>query len=146
MGENVPVTVGDVRLTANGKPVPFNNSTPWGRPRAITFEKGNYTISYTAPLRDNHLQGVFSKPYYVNVTIPGEFHVQNPLLAGLSSGANVTKLPDNTTTVQWNRTYTFDLRFYDDTREQILYFFLQFMGILIVVLVVVPHILSTKRE
>lgn len=146
MGENVPVSVGDVRLTTNGTPVPFNNSTPWGRPYSITFEKGNYTVAYTAPLRDNHLQGVFSKPYHVNVTIPEEFHVQNPLLAGLSSGANVTKHPDNTTTVRWNRTYTFDLRFYDDTREQILYFFLQFMGILIVVLVVVPYILSTKRE
>lgn len=146
MGESVPVAVWDVRLTANGTPVPFNNSTPWGRPHAITFDKGNYTLSYTAPLRDNHLQGVFTKPYHVNVTLPEEFHVQNPLLAGLSTGANVTKVPDNTTIIEWNRTYTFDLRFYDDTREQILYFFLQFMGILIVVLVIIPWVLSLKRE
>ena len=54
-----------------------------------------------------------------------------PLLAGLSTGANVTRFTDNTTLVQWNRSYAFDLRFYDKTREQILYFFLQFMGILI---------------
>jgi hypothetical protein len=145
MGENVPVAVGGINLTANGMPVPFNESTPWGRPHAISFDKGNYTISFTAPLRDNHLQGVYTRPYVVNVTIPQEFDVQNPLLAGLSTGANVTKLPDNTTLVQWNRTYAFDLRFYDETREQILYFFLQFMAILVIVLIVIPYLLSMKR-
>jgi hypothetical protein len=144
MGENVPVTVGGVSLTANGTPVEFNLSTPWGRPHSITFTKGNYTISYIAPLRDNHLQGVFEKPYNINVTIPQEFDVRNPLLAGLSTGANVTRLSDNTTLVQWNRSYAFDLRFYDQTREQILFFFLQFMGILVLVLVVIPYVLSMR--
>jgi hypothetical protein len=146
MGENVPITVSEVNLTVNGIPVEFNESTPWGRPHAITFVKGNYTVSYIAPLRDNHLQGVFTKPYHVNVTIPEEFDVQNPLLAGLSTGANVTRFADNTTLVQWNKSYTFDLRFYDQTREQILYFFLQFMAILIVVLVVIPYVLSLKKS
>jgi hypothetical protein len=146
MGENVPVTVGDIHLLANGTPVGFNRSTPWGQPQAITFTKGNYTVSYIAPLRDNHLQGVFEKAYHVNVTIPQEFDVRNPLLAGLSTGANVTRFSDNTTLVQWNRSYTFDLRFYDETREQLLYFFLQFMGILVVVLVVVPYIISLKKS
>jgi hypothetical protein len=146
MGEAVPLTVGDISLVANGTPVEFNRSAAWGRPQAITFTKGNYTVSYIAPLRDNHLQGVFDKPYHVNVTIPQEFDVRNPLLAGLSTGANVTRFSDNTTLVQWNRSYTFDLRFYDETREQLLYFFLQFMGILIVVLVVIPYIISLKRS
>jgi len=146
MGENVPLSVSNVNLTANGMPVEFNESTPWGRPRAITFAKGNYSVSYIAPLRDNHLQGVFEKPYHVNVTIPREFDVQNPLLAGLSTGANVTRFSDNSTLVQWNRSYSFDLRFYDETREQFLFFFLQFMGILVVVLVVIPYILSMKRS
>lgn len=145
MGENVPITVGDVNLTANGMQVPFNHTTSWGRPHTITFEKGNYTVSYSAPVRDNHLQGVFNKAYHVNVTIPQEFSVQNPLLAGLSTGANVTKLPDNTTLVEWNRTYSFDIRFYDETREQLLYFFLQFMAILVLILVVIPYILSMKK-
>jgi hypothetical protein len=146
MGENAPLTVGDVHLTSGGAPAEFNRSTPWGRPQAITFPKGNYTVSYIAPLKDNHLQGVFEKPYHVNVTIPQEFNVQNPLLAGLSTGANVTRFGDNTTLVQWNRSYSFDLRFYDETREQILYFFLQFMGILVVVLVVIPYFLTRKRS
>ena len=146
MGETVPLMVGDVHLMANGTPVEFNQSAPWGRPQAITFTPGNYTVSYIAPLKDNHLQGVFEKPYHVNVTIPQEFDVRNPLLAGLSTGANVTRFFDNTTLVQWNSSYTFDLRFYDETREQLLYFFLQFMGILIVVLVVIPYIMSLKRS
>jgi hypothetical protein len=146
MGENVPITVGEINLTSNGTQVEFNESTPWGRPHTITFAKGNYTISYIAPLKDNHLQGVFEKPYHVNVTIPQEFNVQNPLLAGLSVGANVTRFSDNTTLVQWNRSYAFDLRFYDEPREQFLYFFLQFMGILVLVLVVIPYILSMKRS
>lgn len=146
LGESVPLVVGDISLTANGSPASFNESRPWGRPQAITFAKGNYTISYIAPLRDNHLQGVFLKPYNVSVTIPREFDVRNPLLAGLSNGANVTRFSDNTTLVQWNRSFTFDLRFYDETREQFLYFFLQFMGILVLVLVIIPYILSMKKS
>jgi len=145
MGENVPLAVWDISLLANGTQIPFNRSAPWGQPQAITFTKGNYTVSYTAPLRDNHLQGVFDKPYHVNVTIPQEFNVQNPLLAGLSTGANITRFPDNTTLVQWNRSYSFDLRFYNETQEQLLSFFLQFMGVLVVVLVVIPYIMSVKR-
>ena len=145
MGENVPISVGDVHLMINSTQVEFNRSTPWGRPQAITFPQGNYTISYIAPLRDNHLQGVFEKPYHVNVTIPQDFDVRNPLLASLSTRANVTRFSDNTTLVQWNRSYAFDLRFYDEAREQLLYFFLQFMGILIVVLIVIPYVLSMKR-
>jgi hypothetical protein len=146
MGENVPITVGEVHLTKNGTPAVFNQSSPWGQPSSLTFDRGNYTVSFIAPLKDNHLQGIFEKPYHVNVSIPREFDVRNPLLAGLSVGANVTRFGDNTTLVQWNETYSFDLRFYDAAREEILYFFLQFMGILLIVLVIIPYILSMKKS
>jgi len=145
MGENVPLSVGEVRLVKNGTSAVFNQSTPWGQPMSITFEKGNYTVSFVAPIRDNHLQGIFDKPYHVNVTIPKEFDVRNPLLAGLSTGASVVRNPDNTTSVQWNESYSFDLRFYDAAREELLYFFLQFMGILVIVLVVIPYLLSMRK-
>ena len=101
---------------------------------------------FVAPLQDDHLQGVFEEPYQVNVTIPQEFDVRNPLLAGLSTGANTTRFADNTTLVQWNMVYSFDLRFYDNSREDLLYFFLQFMGILVLVLVVIPYIMSMRRQ
>jgi hypothetical protein len=145
MGENVPVQVAEVQLTGNCSPCQFNWSRPWGTPSRIEFEKGNYTVSYLAPLHDNNLQGTFTRPYHVNVTIPREFDVRNPLLAGISQGANVTRHADNTTTVQWNKTMVFNVRFYDPGREEILWFFLQFMGILVLVLVVIPYILSMKK-
>ena len=145
MGENVPVQVADVQLTGNCSPCQYNWSRPWGAPAEIEFGKGNYTISYLAPLHDNTLQGVFTRPYHVNVTIPQEFDVRNPLLAGISQGANVTRHTDNTTTVQWNVTNTFNVRFYDPGQEEIFWFFLQFMGILVLVLVVIPYVLSQKK-
>jgi hypothetical protein len=146
MGENVPVQVADVQLTGNCSPCQFNWSRPWGAPAAITFPKGNYTISYIAPLHDNTLQGQFKRPYSVNVTIPPAFDVKNPLLAGISQGANVTKFSDNTTTVQWNKTALFNVRFYDPWHEELLWFFLQFMGILALILVVIPYIMSMKKS
>jgi hypothetical protein len=146
MGESVPLAVGGVRLLKNGTEVSYNQSKPFGQPSSITFERGNYTVEYTAPLQDNHLQGTFEKAYQVTITIPQEFDVRNPLLAGLSMGANTTRFADNTTLVQWNKVYSFDLRFYEKDREDLLYFFLQFMGILIFVLVVIPYIMSMRRE
>jgi hypothetical protein len=146
MGENVPIQVGEVQLTGNCSPCQFNWSQPWGAPSAITFTKGNYTVSYIAPLHDNNLQGAFKRPYNVSVTIPQEFDVRNPLLAGISQSANVTRHGDNTTLVQWNKTTAFNVRFYDPWREEMLWFFLQFMGILILILVIIPYILSMKKN
>ena len=84
LGENVPLTVSDVQLFAdNGSEVLFNWSTRWAAPSTITFDQGNYTVTYVAPLRDNHLQGAFDQPYNVSVQLPPEFDVRNPLLAGL---------------------------------------------------------------
>ena len=145
MGENVPMQVTDVELSGNCSPCRFNWSRPWGAPSSIEFEKGNYTVSYLAPLHDNNLQESFTQPYHVNVTISQEFDVRNPLLAAISQGANVTRHDDNTTTIQWNKTVMFDVRFYDPGREELLWFFLQFMGILALVLVVIPYILSMKK-
>lgn len=145
MGEKVPVQVGNVELSGNCSPCGFNWSRPWGAPSVITFDKGNYTVSYLAPLSGNNLQGQFIRPYSVNVTIPGEFSVQNPLLAGISQGANLTHHADNTTSVRWDKTTAFNVRFYDLWHENLLWFFFQFMAILALILVVVPYLLSMKR-
>lgn len=146
LGETVPVTVDGVQLFArNGSEVPFNWSTPWGSPSSITFDKGNYTVTYIAPLRDNHLQGAFNKPYNVSVQLPEEFDVRNPLLAGLSIGANVTHRPDNTTYIVWNTTPSFDLRFYDHNREALLFMFGEFW-IIIAVVLLVPFLMMRKPQ
>ena len=142
MGENVPVAVGNVQLRSGEVPVNVTWSRPWGAPSSISFKKGNYTVSFTAPLKDNTLQPVYQKPYNVTVTVPQEFRVDNPLLAGLSTGANVTRNADNSTTIQWTKSYGFECRFYSQGQQDILFFFLQFMAILIFVLVVIPLVLS----
>lgn len=146
MGEDVPLAVGDVQLSRDGSPREFNWSRPWGAPSSISYPKGNYTISFIAPLKDNSLNAVFTRPYNVSVVLPHNFSVQNPLLAGLSNGANVTRNPDNSTTIEWTKAYSFDLRFYTQSQQDILFFFLQFMAILIVVLVAIPYVLSMRRE
>jgi hypothetical protein len=147
LGEPVPLTVGEVQLSGNCSPCRFNQSGPsfTSNVRALTFERGNYTVSYVSPLRDNHLQVSFKSPYHVNITLPQEFNVQNPLLAGMSPGANVTRFPDNTTLIQWNKTLSADLRFYDQDRETLLYFFLQFMGIIAVVMLL-PFLLTMRKN
>ena len=147
LGEPVPLTVGDVQLFGNCSPCQFNTSGPsfTSNVMALTFERGNYTVSYVSPLRDNHLQASFKSPYKVNITLPQEFTVQNPLLAGISPGANVTRFADNTTLIQWNRTMSVDLRFYDISREALLYFFLQFMAILAVVMLL-PFLITMRRK
>jgi len=144
LGENVPITVTNVSLIAeNGTAVDFNWTTQWSAPSAITFPQGNYTVAYVAPLHDNQFQGSFLSPYNVSVTLPGEYDVRNPLLAGLSPGANVTRFSDNSTQVTWNQTQSFNLRFYDQAREDLLYLFAEFMIILAVILLM-PFLLMRK--
>ena len=146
LGESTPLTVGEVQLSGNCSPCRFNQTNPsfTSNSRAITFERGNYTVSYIAPLRENHLQAFFRSPYHVNITLPQEFDVQNPLLAGFSPGANVTRYPDNTTIVRWDKTLSVDLRFYDQGREELLYFFLQLLGIIAIVLLL-PFLITLRK-
>jgi len=57
MGENIPIEVTNVTLVAeNRTPVDFNWTKVWSAPSVITFPNGNYTVNYTAPLKDFHLQ------------------------------------------------------------------------------------------
>src|SRR5208282_5178119 len=144
LGENIPVNVTNVSLIAdNGTPVNFNGSAEWMAPSIITFPKGNYTISYETSLQDNQIQGSFLEPYNVSVFLPVQYDVRNPLLATLSPGANVTRFPDNTTAISWNDTTSFNLRFYDQAREDLLYVFGEFMIILAIILLT-PFLLMRK--
>jgi hypothetical protein len=146
MGEDVPITVGDVELSRDNESAPHTWNRPWGTASSISFEKGNYTVKYIAPLRDNSINAVFKKPYNVTVILPEELRVDNLLIAGLSNGANVTRRADNTTLIEWKKTFAFDLRFYTKGQEDLLWFFLQFMGILVIVLIVIPYVISKGRD
>jgi hypothetical protein len=144
LGESIPVSVTNVSLVAeNGTPVDYNWTTQWNSPSTISFPKGNYSLSYHAPLKDYHLQGQFHAPYNVSVYLPEGYSVKNPLLAGLSTGSNVTSFADNTTLVTWKGVGSFDIRFYDPGREELLYLFAQFMVIIAIVLLM-PYVLMRK--
>jgi hypothetical protein len=148
LGEQIPLNAGDINLVGNCSPCKFN-STPqsfMNNIPGISFEKGNYTVSFVAPLNGNHLQAVFEDQYQINVTLPEEFDVRNPLLASLSPGANVTRYPDNTTSVRWDSSNSFDMRFYNQGQEVLLYYFLQFMAILVIVFVVIPYVMMREKE
>ena len=147
LGEPSPLTVKDIQLSGNCSPCNYTLTGPsfTSNVQAITFEPGSYIVSFTSPLRDNHFQAFFKSPYHVTITLPQEFDVSNPLLAGISPGANVTRYPDNTTLIQWNKTQSVDLRFYDSGRETLLYFFLQFMGIIAVVMLL-PFLLTMRKQ
>ncbi len=146
MGEDVPLAVGEVSLFRENGSAAFNWTRPFGAPSSITFEKGNYTITYVAALRDNDLKAAYQKPYNVTVHLPQEFRVDSPLLAGLSTGANVTRNADNTTTIQWTKSYGFECRFYTQGQQDLLFFFLQFMGIMVFVLVIIPYVLGRDKN
>jgi hypothetical protein len=145
LGQSTPLTVGGVKLTGNCSPCQFNWSTSFTEPSTITFAEGNYTLSYIGPLQNDDLQKTFDEPYDVNVTLPEEFDVRDPLLAGLSYGANVTRYPDNTTVVRWDNATSFDLRFYDKSRESLLFTFATFW-IAISLILLVPFVLTWKKS
>jgi hypothetical protein len=145
LGEDVAINVENVNLTGNCSPCEFNWSKGWGRPSVITFDRGNYTVSYTAPLKDNTLQAEYDTPYNVSINLPAELDVRNPLLASFSSGANVTRFSDNTTFIQWNKIRAFEIRFYDQWREQLLYLFGNFL-IVIAIVLLLPFLLMMKRS
>lgn len=141
LGERIPQKVSNIEVTGNCSPCLFNMSGA----SSITFSKGNYTIRYTAPLRDFHLMAAFEQPYSVNISLPVEFDVRNPLLAGMNPGAVIISESDNSTTVQWNRTMSVDLRFYDENRETLLYLFGNFW-IIIAVVLLLPFMITMRRD
>ncbi len=145
LGEKVAINVGNVNLSGNCSPCQFNWSKDWGRPSAITFLHGNYTVSYTAPLKDNTIQAGYNDQYNVSVMLPAELDVRNPLLASISPGANVTRFDDNTTLIKWMKIRTFEIRFYDPWREQLLYLFGNFW-IIIAIALLLPFLLIMKKS
>ncbi|MEN6610337.1 MAG: hypothetical protein ABFC24_05800 [Methanoregulaceae archaeon] len=141
LGERVPVKVSHVSLSGDCDTCNFT----WKGDSEIGYAKGNYTLSFMGPIRDNHLVGTYDKQYNVTVNLPSNFSVTNPLLAGLSQGAAVTHNPDNSTLIQWNTTKSFDLRFYDESREALLYLFGNFW-IVIAIIFLLPFLLTMKRK
>ena len=139
-GDRVPLKVQDVALSGDCDPCEFT----WNGAFAITFPRGNYTLSYSAPLHENHFLVNFDAPRDVSVSIPAGFDVRNPALGMITPGGLV--LPgDQGVTVTWNGTRTAEVRFYDQGREELLYIFANFW-IVIAVVMLVPFLLTWRKR
>ncbi len=141
LGERVPIQVTNVSLSGNCTSCTFN----WTNNNGISFPAGSYTIHYQGPIRDNHLQGTFDQPYWVEVVIPGEYDVRNPLLGVISPGGQITPVDNSSISVVWNGTRSFELRFYDQERESLLYLFGNFW-IIIAVVLLLPFVMTWRRK
>jgi len=141
LGERIPFKAENVTLSGNCSPCTYQ----WSGNSLIKFEEGNYTIRYQGELRENHLSASYPEPYGVRVTLPQGLEVTNPLLGMVSPGAVVTSREDGSTLVEWNATRTFELRFYDPGREDLLLFFGNFWIILAIVLLL-PFLLTWRRK
>lgn len=141
LGERVPLRVSDVRLLQEDREVPVT----WSRPTEIKFPKGNYTLEYSAPVKENHLVFTYQEPSAVEIRIPASFRVDNPLLGMVSMGGAVSRGQDNVTVIHWNATRNAEVRFYDEGRETLLSFFAQFWVVIAVVLLM-PYLLTWRRK
>jgi hypothetical protein len=143
LGERVPIKVTNVTLIGNCSAECNFSSKENGA--SIAFPLGNYTVSYQGAVREKHIQATFDTPYNVTVFLPPSFSVSNPFLAGLSHGSLVMVQEDNTTLIRWNETTSFDVRFYDQDRETLLYLFGN-LWLVIAIVLLLPFLLTMRRE
>ncbi len=143
MGEKIPVVPQDVRLSdMKGGCDPCNFS--WDGRSVIRFPQGNYTLSYTQAIRDNHFIVIFDEPADVTLSLPAGLDVRNPLLGSISSGGTLAQREDGTLLLTWNRTRFAECRFYEPFREFLLVTFFTIWTVLAIVLVL-PFLLPGRR-
>ena len=141
LGEQVPLKVEDIEVLGPEGPVEYRDR---GR-GAITFPEGDYTISYRAPLRDNHFVVVFDTPYTVSLTLPPGLDVKNPLLGMVSRGAVISREPDEPLEITWERASSVEVRFYTPERELLLTTFGTIWAAIAIVLLL-PFAASWRRN
>lgn len=137
----VPLKVRDVTLSGDCSPCTFS----WKGENKILFPNGNYTLSFQAPLSDNHFIAVYDRPSRVKVIIPPDFDVRNPALGMVSSGGIITDLPGGATEISWNATRIAEVRFYERGREELLYLFVNFW-VIIAIVMLVPFLITRRKN
>ncbi len=140
MGERVPLQVEDLKVLGSSGPVEYRET---GR-GVIAFPEGNYTITYRAPVRDNHLVAAFDTPYAVTVALPEGVDVRNPLIGMVSPGGAVSSGPNGTTEIAWDRTAVVEVRFYTPDREILLTTF-GTIWLAIALVLILPLLISRRR-
>jgi hypothetical protein len=141
LGERVPLAVRNVTVSGAGG----ENCTYTQKNRnTVAFEKGNVTVTYEAQIRENNLQLLFTEPSNVTVALPEGLDVKNPLLGRVGEGGTVST-ENNTTLIAFDRVRYVDVRFYDQTRERLLYIFGS-LWLTVAVVLLFPFLLMRRRE
>ncbi|MDD1675667.1 MAG: DUF5803 family protein [Methanomicrobiales archaeon] len=143
LGERIPLEVENITLLKrNGmeEMIPFTVIPP----NRITFEAGDYQLSFDGVIRNNHLLVQFDTPSSVSVHIPEGLDVRNPLLGAVSPGATITE-EGRGILIQWNETRMIECRFYDPFRETLLTTFLTFWGVVAIVLLL-PFLMRRRNR
>jgi len=141
LGERIPLTVHNITLSGDCRPCEVSREGH----AAITFPKGNYTLSFSGPVCENHLLATFEVPRTVHVRIPPVFDIRNPALGMITPGGVLSAGDDGGVTVTWNATRTAEVRFYDRGREDLLYLFAN-IWIIIAVVMLLPFLLTRKKK
>jgi hypothetical protein len=143
LGERIPVQANVISLSGQCPPPSCNYS--YADRFTITFPKGNYTVRFTGPVRENHFLASFPEPYSVTVTLPPEFDVRNYFIGSISPGAEIREGEDGSVIVTWNATKNAELRFYTEERVTMLTWFGQFW-IIIAIVLLLPFLFTWKRR
>jgi hypothetical protein len=144
LGERIPLAVDNISLSsANGTcdPCPFVQVPP----NQVTFDAGDYALSFDGAIHNNQLVADFETPSSVRVHIPEGLDVRNPLLGVVSPGGTITQDPAGIL-ISWNDTQMIESRFYDSFRETLLTSFLTFWAVIAVVLLFPFLVMRRKQE
>lgn len=140
LGEKIPATVSNVSLVSEtGANAEFKEQG-----NSISFEKGNYTVSYDQILENKNFRVIMENPYNITLYLPTVFRVENPLLGMVSSGGSVDKGGEYSR-IFWEKRKYAEARFYDDFQEKILLAFGSFW-IVLVLIFMVPYLLSRQKK
>jgi hypothetical protein len=143
LGERIPVTVYNITLRSRDGACDscLFTAVP---PNQITFDTGDYILSFDGEIHNNQLLVDFQTPSSIQVHIPEGLDVRNPLLGVVSPGVNITEEPVGIL-LSWNNTQMIECRMYDPFRETLLTSFLTFWVVIAVVLLF-PFLVMRKKQ
>jgi len=140
LGEQIPAQVTNISLHNTSGDVPFQRDQT-----KITFPNGNYTISYQGTLRDDHLLLALPDLSSADVYLPAGLDIRNPLIGQVSPGGKISVDDQGLVRIHWDRTRYVEVRYYDQTRESILYMFANIWGVVAIVLLT-PYLLMRRKQ
>jgi hypothetical protein len=141
LGERIPLTVEDLLVVGDAGPIEYQRKDAG----TITFPEGTYTITYQAPVRDNHIQATFDEVCNVSILLPQGFDVRNPLLGMISPGGEVSALADGLIGVSWEGARYMEIRFYDPEREILLNTF-GTIWLVVAIVLILPYFVTRGKD